>query len=120
MPVPEEPREERPQVEGVQRKDESDRTQKAPGFDFHMDRKARRRFQYPLPPQALITLFYAGKVCDEITIVVESAQPPTADGTQMPYTEAVIHKVRRFANIPQAYLMQPPQIVCLKITIVPR
>uniref|UniRef100_A0A452TE23 Cytochrome P450 2W1 n=1 Tax=Ursus maritimus TaxID=29073 RepID=A0A452TE23_URSMA len=39
------------------------------------------------------------KVCDEITKVVGSAQPRIAHRTQMPYTDAVIHEVQRFANI---------------------
>ncbi|XP_030886246.1 cytochrome P450 2K6-like [Leptonychotes weddellii] len=39
------------------------------------------------------------KVCDEITKVVGSAQPRIAHGTQMPYTDAVIHEVQRFADI---------------------
>uniref|UniRef100_M3YDU2 Uncharacterized protein n=1 Tax=Mustela putorius furo TaxID=9669 RepID=M3YDU2_MUSPF len=38
-------------------------------------------------------------VCDEITKVVGSAQPRIAHRTQMPYTDAVIHEVQRFANI---------------------
>ncbi|KAI5941173.1 Cytochrome P450 2C8 [Manis javanica] len=39
------------------------------------------------------------KVSDEITKVVGSAQPRIAHRTQMPYTDAVIHEVQRFANI---------------------
>ncbi|XP_077015539.1 cytochrome P450 2K6-like [Tamandua tetradactyla] len=39
------------------------------------------------------------KVCDEITKVVGSAQPRIAHRTQMPYTDAVIHEIQRFANI---------------------
>uniref|UniRef100_A0A8C0KJJ9 Cytochrome P450 2K6-like n=1 Tax=Canis lupus dingo TaxID=286419 RepID=A0A8C0KJJ9_CANLU len=39
------------------------------------------------------------KVCDEITKVVGSAQPRITHRTQMPYTDAVIHEVQRFANI---------------------
>ncbi|KAG3289601.1 cytochrome P450 2K1-like [Ictidomys tridecemlineatus] len=39
------------------------------------------------------------KVCDEITKVVGLAQPRIAHRTQMPYTDAVIHEVQRFANI---------------------
>ncbi|XP_006926887.1 cytochrome P450 2K6-like [Pteropus alecto] len=39
------------------------------------------------------------KVYDEITKVVGSAQPRIAHRTQMPYTDAVIHEVQRFANI---------------------
>nr|XP_012616377.1 cytochrome P450 2K4-like isoform X2 [Microcebus murinus] len=39
------------------------------------------------------------KVYDEITKVVGLAQPRIAHRTQMPYTDAVIHEVQRFANI---------------------
>ncbi|XP_034846718.1 cytochrome P450 2K6-like [Mirounga leonina] len=39
------------------------------------------------------------KVCDEITKVVGSAQPRIAHRTQMPYTDAVIQEVQRFADI---------------------
>ncbi|XP_004696623.1 cytochrome P450 2K6-like [Echinops telfairi] len=39
------------------------------------------------------------KVRDEIAKVVGSAQPQIAHRTQMPYTDAVIHEVQRFANI---------------------
>uniref|UniRef100_A0A8C6AEC2 Cytochrome P450 n=1 Tax=Marmota marmota marmota TaxID=9994 RepID=A0A8C6AEC2_MARMA len=39
------------------------------------------------------------KVCDEINKVVGLAQPRIAHRTQMPYTDAVIHEVQRFANI---------------------
>ncbi|XP_006860677.1 PREDICTED: cytochrome P450 2K4-like [Chrysochloris asiatica] len=39
------------------------------------------------------------KVYDEITKVVGSAQPQIAHRTQMPYTDAVIHEIQRFANI---------------------
>ncbi|XP_012584716.1 PREDICTED: cytochrome P450 2K4-like [Condylura cristata] len=39
------------------------------------------------------------KVRDEILSVVGSAQPRIAHRTQMPYTDAVIHEVQRFANI---------------------
>uniref|UniRef100_A0A8C9PF92 Uncharacterized protein n=1 Tax=Spermophilus dauricus TaxID=99837 RepID=A0A8C9PF92_SPEDA len=39
------------------------------------------------------------KVCDEIAKVVGLAQPRIAHRTQMPYTDAVIHEVQRFANI---------------------
>lgn len=42
---------------------------------------------------------YPEKVSDEITKVVGSAQPRIAHRTQMPYTDAVIHEVQRFANI---------------------
>ncbi|XP_027953644.1 cytochrome P450 2K6-like [Eumetopias jubatus] len=38
-------------------------------------------------------------VCNEITKVVTSAQPRIAHRTQMPYTDAVIHEVQRFADI---------------------
>uniref|UniRef100_A0A8D2HVX9 Uncharacterized protein n=1 Tax=Urocitellus parryii TaxID=9999 RepID=A0A8D2HVX9_UROPR len=58
-------------------------------------------FQHPCPAQTLITVisFYPEKVCDEITKVVGLAQPRIAHRTQMPYTDAVIHEVQRFANI---------------------
>ncbi|XP_032319117.1 cytochrome P450 2K6 [Camelus ferus] len=39
------------------------------------------------------------KVHDEIAQVVGSAQPRIAHRAQMPYTDAVIHEVQRFANI---------------------
>ncbi|XP_023364820.1 cytochrome P450 2K4-like [Otolemur garnettii] len=39
------------------------------------------------------------KVCDEIAKVVGAAQPRIAHRTQMPYTDAVIHEIQRFANI---------------------
>ncbi|XP_055986609.1 cytochrome P450 2K1-like [Sorex fumeus] len=39
------------------------------------------------------------KVRDEITKVVGSGQPRITHRTQMPYTDAVIHEVQRFANI---------------------
>ncbi|KAG8511979.1 Cytochrome P450 2C5 [Galemys pyrenaicus] len=39
------------------------------------------------------------KVRDEIKAVVGSAQPRIAHRNQMPYTDAVIHEVQRFANI---------------------
>nr|XP_008261254.2 cytochrome P450 2K6 [Oryctolagus cuniculus] len=39
------------------------------------------------------------KVYDEITKVVGSAQPRIAHRTQMPYTDAVVHEVQRFADI---------------------
>ncbi|EPY76627.1 cytochrome P450 2F2-like protein [Camelus ferus] len=42
---------------------------------------------------------YAEKVHDEIAQVVGSAQPRIAHRAQMPYTDAVIHEVQRFANI---------------------
>lgn len=60
-----------------------------------------RTFQHPSPAQTLITLipFNPEKVYDEITKVVGSAQPRIAHRTQMPYTDAVIHEVQRFANI---------------------
>ncbi|ELW65657.1 Cytochrome P450 2J2 [Tupaia chinensis] len=39
------------------------------------------------------------KVYDEITKVVGSAQPRIAHRIQMPYTDAVVHEIQRFANI---------------------
>uniref|UniRef100_A0A452TDM3 Cytochrome P450 2K1-like n=1 Tax=Ursus maritimus TaxID=29073 RepID=A0A452TDM3_URSMA len=50
-------------------------------------------------PHSNHSAFYPEKVCDEITKVVGSAQPRIAHRTQMPYTDAVIHEVQRFANI---------------------
>lgn len=45
------------------------------------------------------SLFYPEKVHDEIAKVTQSTQPRRAHGTQMPLTDAVIHKVQRFADI---------------------
>lgn len=65
-----------------------------------MEGKLRRLFQYPPPyPHSNHSVFYPEKVCDEITKVVGSAQPRITHRTQMPYTDAVIHEVQRFANI---------------------
>lgn len=61
----------------------------------------RKSVRHPRPAQTLITVisFFPEKVCDEITKVVGLAQPRIAHRTQMPYTDAVIHEVQRFANI---------------------
>ena len=45
------------------------------------------------------SLFYPEKVHDEIAKVMGSTQPWMAHWTQMPYTDAVIHEVQRFADI---------------------
>ena len=45
------------------------------------------------------SLFYPEKVRDEIAKVMGSTHPWMAHRTQMPYTDAVIHEVQRFADI---------------------
>ena len=62
-------------------------------------KKVERLFQQPLPPRTLTILFYPEKVHDEIAKVMGSTQPWMAHWTQMPYTDAVILEVQRFADI---------------------
>lgn len=65
-------------------------------FPFHEFKKKWGRY---FNTHSNVMALYPEKVCEEISKVVGSAQPRLAHRTQMPYTDAVIHEVQRFADI---------------------